>query len=446
MQPDEGKTTITQDAPLRAAPGRQAAWLVWVYPNPDSPPLRLDTDGESVLGRDGDCQVVLTGKEISRRHAAIRLGPKLEPEIHDLDSRNGIRVNGVSTKAAPLSPGDILRIGGWIGVVTSHTGSFGELAPGLWGGGTLAESLAPLRMAAHSDLPIILEGETGTGKEMVARAIHAWSGRPGPFLGVNCAALPEALAEGEFFGYRKGAFTGADRSSDGLFRGAQGGTLLLDEASDLPLPLQAKLLRVLQEREVRPLGETRSVPVDVRILVASQNPLLEAVKDGRFRADLLARLNGMTLRLPPLRQRREDVPGLFSRLMLTANGGTMPAIEVDLVERLCSHDWPFNVRELSQLVRQLVVLHAGATFLQANHLPDCIGVREMVATTPVAGPATPLVSGTPITVPMLLGALRASGGNVTRAAVLLGITRQRAYRLMENNGVDLDAIRGDGAE
>ena len=446
MQQDEGKTTITQEAPLRAEQGRKIAWLIWVYPNPDILPLRLDTDGESVLGRDGDCQVVLTGKEISRRHAAIRFGQKATPEIRDLDSRNGIRVNGVSTKSAPLHPGDVLRIGGWIGVVANHAGTFAELAPGLWGGGTLAESLAPLRMAAHSDLPIVLEGETGTGKEMVARAIHAWSGRPGPFLGVNCAALPEALAEGEFFGYRKGAFTGADRSSDGLFRGADGGTLLLDEASDLPLPLQAKLLRVLQEREVRPLGETRSVPVDVRILVASQNPLLEAVKEGRFRADLLARLNGMTLRLPPLRQRREDVPGLFSRLLLAANGGKMPAIEADLVERLCSHDWPFNVRELSQLVRQLVVLHAGDPSLHARHLPDCIGVRDAVAAVPVAAPATPPGPGAPITLPMLLGALRAAGGNVTRASVLLGITRQRAYRLMENNGVNLDALRGDGDE
>jgi len=439
MQHDEGKTTITQDAPLRAEAEPIATWLIWVYPNPAVPPLRVDTIGQWVLGRDGGCEVPLTGNEISRRHAAIRRTATSLPEIRDLDSRNGIRVNGVSTACAPLRPGDVLRIGGWIGVVGTKAEAFGELAPGLWGGGTLSAAIAPLRMAAHSDLPIVLEGETGTGKEMVARAIHGWSGRTGPFLGVNCAALPESLAEGEFFGYRKGAFTGADRPSDGLFRGAQGGTLLLDEASDLPLPLQAKLLRVLQEREVRPLGETRSVPVDVRIVVATQRPLIEAVKEGRFRADLLARLNGLTLRLPPLRHRRDDVPGLFSRLLGLANGGKVPGIEADLIERLCCHDWPFNVRELSQLVRQLVVLHAGEATLHARHLPECIGAREPVASIP-----TPPVPGAAITAPMLLGALRAAGGNVTRASVLLGITRQRAYRLMETNGVDLDALRGEG--
>jgi transcriptional regulator of acetoin/glycerol metabolism len=439
MQQDDGKTTITQDAPLRVEAIPVATWLLWVYPDPSVPPLRLDPDGEWPLGRDEGCAVVLTGKEISRRHAVIRRIGTSPPELRDLDSRNGIRVNGVPTTSAPLRPGEVVRIGGWIGVIGTQSERFGELAPGLWGGGTLAAALAPLRLAAHSDLPIVLEGETGTGKEMVARAIHGWSGRTGPFLGVNCAALPEALAEGEFFGYRKGAFTGAERASDGLFRGAQGGTLLLDEASDLPMPLQAKLLRVLQEREVRPLGETRSVPVDVRVLVASQHPLIEAVKEGRFRADLLARLNGLTLRLPPLRQRREEVPGLFSRLLGLANGGRVPGLEADLVERLCCHDWPFNVRELSQLVRQLVVLHAGEATLHARHLPEAIGARAPAAAVP-----PPTAPGGTVTVPMLLGALRAAGGNVTRAAVLLGITRQRAYRLMESNGVDLDAVRGGG--
>jgi tRNA A-37 threonylcarbamoyl transferase component Bud32 len=176
-------------------------------------------------------------------------------------------------------------------------------------------------------------------------------------VAVNCAALPEGLAEGELFGYRRGAFTGADRASPGFFRSAEGGTLLLDEVSDLPLPLQAKLLRVLQEGEVQPLGETRPVPVDVRIVVASQQSLMDAVRDGRFRADLLARLDGVTVRLPPLRTRKEDVPPhLFSHLLRELTQGRAPAIEGDVVERLCLHDWPFNVRELVQLVRQFLVL------------------------------------------------------------------------------------------
>ena len=192
--------------------------------------------------------------------------------------------------------------------------------------------------------------------------------------GGELAALPEGLAEGELFGYRRGAFTGADRASPGFFRSAEGGTLLLDEVSDLPLPLQAKLLRVLQEGEVQPLGETRPVAVDVRIVVASQQPLMDAVREGRFRGDLLARLDGLTVRLPPLRQRKEDVPLLFSQLLREHTGGRAPAVEGDVVERLCVHDWPFNVRELVQLARQLLVLHANETLLRAADLPARIGV------------------------------------------------------------------------
>ena len=188
-----------------------------------------------------------------------------------------------------------------MGIVTASPAPFEEIGPGLWGGGALQAALAPLRQAAASDLPIVLEGETGCGKEVVTRTLHRWSGRSGPLVAVNCAALPEGLAEGELFGYRRGAFTGAERASVGYFRGADAGTLLLDEVSDLPLVLQAKLLRVLEERAVQPLGETRPVPIDVRVVVAGQQPLMEVMRAGRFRADLLARLDGLTVRLPPLR-------------------------------------------------------------------------------------------------------------------------------------------------
>src|SRR5262249_14740392 len=153
-----------------------------------------------------------------------------------------------------------------------------EVAPGLWGGAALEAAMEPLRRAAASDLPVVLEGETGTGKEVVARTLHGWSGRPGQMLAVNCAALPEGLAEAELFGYRRGAFTGADRASPGFFRSAESGTLLLDEVSDLPLPIQAKLLRVLEQREVQPLGEVRPLPVDVRLVVAGQQSLAKAVQ------------------------------------------------------------------------------------------------------------------------------------------------------------------------
>ena len=451
MRQDAGTTTITETSSPRHGEGTKTLALVWLFPRADFPavPLQSQDEGEWLIGRDPASAIRIEGNDVSRRHAAIRrASAESALRIADLGSRNGIRVNGHAVALADLECGDVVRVGGWVGVLSASPGEFGELAPGLLGGAVLQAAVAPLRQVAPSNLTIVLEGETGTGKEIVTHSVHAWSGRPGPLVAVNCAALPEGLAEGELFGYRRGAFTGADRASPGFFRSAQGGTLLLDEIADLPLPLQAKLLRVLQEGEVQPLGETRPVPVDVRIVVASQQSLMDAVREGRFRADLLARLDGITVRLPPLRQRKEDVPHLFSHMLREWTKGRAPAVECDLVERLCVHDWPFNVRELVQLVRQLLVLHPGESLLRAEHLPARIGLpaAEPMAAAPAGkGSARAEVArtaGEVVELPALLSALRASGGNVARAAAMLGITRQRAYRLMESHAVDLGAIRG----
>jgi DNA-binding NtrC family response regulator len=371
-------------------------------------------------------------------------------EVVDLGSRNGVQINGRRVSAATLRKGDVVRLGGWLGVVTDAPGAWKEIAPGLFGGAALQSVLAPLQRAAASDLPIILEGETGTGKEVVTRGVHAWSGRSGPLVAVNCAALPEALAEGELFGYRRGAFTGADKPSPGFFRSAEGGTLLLDEVTDLPLPLQAKLLRVLEEHEVQPLGEPRPIPIDVRVVVAGQQSLMEAARQGRFRPDLLARLDGVTVHLPPLRSRREDVPPLFSHFLGELAQGCAPAVDIDFVERLCLHDWPFNVRELLLLARRLMVLHGGESSWRASYLPERIGdpsaprAVDAAVARPLPGPPVSAVKAgpmEPVELPALVAALRASGGNVARAAAMLGITRQRAYRLMEGKAVDLEALR-----
>jgi len=229
---------------------------------------------------------------------------------------------------------------------------------------------------------------------------------------------------------------------------------LLDEVSDLPLGLQAKLLRVLEEREVQPLGEVHPVPIDVRVVVAGQQPLIEAVRAGRFRADLLARLDGLTVRLPPLRRRREDVLPLFSRLLEEIGQGRVPAMESDFAERLCMHDWPFNVRELVLLAKRLLTLHGSDVTLRAQHLPERIAgnsgsTGSSSASSPPevaarsSGAERPAQGGSsePVELPALVVALRASGGNVARAAAMLGISRQRAYRLMEGQAVDLEAFR-----
>jgi transcriptional regulator with PAS, ATPase and Fis domain len=274
----------------------------------------------------------------------------------------------------------------------------------------------------------------------VARALHAWSKRSGPFVAVNCAALPESLAEAELFGYRRGAFTGAERASPGLIRSAQGGTLLLDEASDLPLAIQAKLLRVLEQREVQPLGETEPVAIDVRIIVASQEPLANAVKKRRFRQDLWARLDGVTVQLPPLRKRRGDVLALFSRAYSELDAGRTPPLEADFVEQLCLYDWPFNVREVVLLAKRLYAVSERNASLRTRDLPARMKTAlNLGATSP--GPVEP------VDLPALVVALRASQGNVAQAAAVLGISRQRAYRLMQGQTVNLDALRtGDEDE
>jgi DNA-binding NtrC family response regulator len=410
-------------------------------------PLIFDWDDAEprVLGRDADAAVRLDGTDVSRRHASLQREAGGGLAIIDLESRNGTRVNGRPIRIARLAPSDVIRLGSWVGVVSVNAEPLGEIAPGVLGGGVLRKALAELEHAARSDLPIVLEGETGTGKEVVARAAHGWSQRSGPFLAVNCAALPEGLAEAELFGYRRGAFTGADRPSPGFFRSADQGTLLLDEIFDLPLAVQAKLLRVLEQREVQPLGEARPVPVNVRVLVAGQQSLLDAVRERRFRADLLARLDGLTVRLPPLRERREDVPALFQRLWRDV-AGAETKLESDFVERLCIHDWPLNVRELVLLARRLQVFCAKEASLRARHLPERIG--ELAGDAPPVAPASepirPASAAAPaerVELPELLSALRTCKGNVARASALLGITRQRAYRLIEEGDVDLEELR-----
>jgi len=445
-----GETTLPADGSTFGREMSDPLLLVWLFPRTDGPVLDLRASvggSEAVIGRDDTCAVALPGHDVSRRHASVRSGSV--PLITDLSSRNGTFVNGRRIKASPLGLNDVVRVGGWVGVVTRAAGPLGSLAPDVYGGPLLREALAAAERASKSDLPIIIEGETGTGKEVVARAIHTWSSRSGAFIAVNCGALPEALAEGELFGYRRGAFTGAERNNPGHFRSAHGGTLLLDELGDLPPSVQTKLLRVLEQREVQPLGESAPVAIDVRVVAAVQEPLERAVQEGRFRGDLYARLDGVTIRLPPLRQRRAEIPYLFSRLLVEQTGGHPPQIDARLVETLCLYDWPFNVRELKLLVKKLLVLHGGEAALKHSHLPERL--RQNLAPAPTADEPVAVAAaqapGTPIDIDALVRALRSTGGNVARAAAALGISRQRAYRLMqEHPDVQLDALRDPGGD
>ena len=221
-----------------------------------------------------------------------------------------------------------------------------------------------VQRVARSMAPVLVLGESGTGKELVAKALHACSHRAdGPFVAVNCGAIPETLIEAEFFGVRKGAYTGATADRPGYFQAASGGTLFLDEIGDLPLPLQAKLLRTIQERQVRALGSTQEEPIDVRIISATHHDLAKAVHEGRFRQDLFYRLNVIELRLPPLRERREDLPelaqGLLQRLAPRNGEPEAPRLSVDALERLQQYAFPGNVRELENILERAMALYPG---------------------------------------------------------------------------------------
>jgi DNA-binding NtrC family response regulator len=290
------------------------------------------------------------------------------------------------------------------------------------------------------DLAVVLQGETGTGKEGLARAVHQWSGRRGPFVAINCATLPAHLAEAELFGHRRGAFTGADRASPCLFRAAHGGTLFLDEVLELPADVQPKLLRVLQQREVQPLGETTPVVVDVRLVAAAQEPLSNAVTAGRFRADLRARLDGLTIVLPTLRERRDDIAPLFQQFLREHAGGRPPELDAKFVEALCLHDWPLNVRELQTLARKLLVLHGHEAILRRAHLPEGFGAAARQSHQDGAAAPSDQAGGgegqarrsvdDAREFAALVEALRANGLSITKAARAIGVSRGRAYRLL----------------
>src|SRR5262249_14639280 len=236
----------------------------------------------------------------------------------------------------------------------------------------IAEVVARAKAVATARVPVLLRGESGTGKEVLARAIHRFSSRPGAFVAVNCGAIPSELVESELFGHRKGAFSGAHQDKTGLVRTSDGGTLLLAEIGDLALPAQAALLRVLQEAEVLPVGAARPVAVDLRVITATHRDLDALVRQGGFRHDLLARIDGVTIDVPPLRDRLEDVPLLIAALLIQlAPGRADVTVQPDAAQALLEHDWPLNVRELEQALAGALALSAGGPIERA-HLPRAL--------------------------------------------------------------------------
>jgi len=287
---------------------------------------------------------------------------------------------------------------------------------------------------ADEDFPVLLEGETGTGKELVARAIHALSSRAKqPFIAVNCGAIPESLMESEFFGHKRGAFTGAIADYEGLFRAADGGTLFLDEISEMPSHIQVKLLRVLENNEVRGIGETRARKVDVRVIAATNRKVNEALRDGVLRLDLYYRISYVHIVLPPLRERKKDIPLLVEHFILKFNKiyrKKIKGITNKALEALQYYYWPGNVRELENVIGRAFALGKG-DIITVDDLPmDIWDGKEAVN-------PEGIISVEEAEKNLIKKALSETGGNKTRAARLLGIGRKTLYMKIKKYGIKI---------
>jgi len=321
------------------------------------------TTSELAIGTAAGNQLVLVDPTVSRHHCAIRVTPR-GCQLRDLSSTNGTWLAGHLVEGAYLKPGSTFRAGSTslrfellddeVREPLSEDDRFGDA---LGQSPVMRRIFAALAKIAAADSTVLLEGETGTGKGLLADLIHRQSPRAGgPFVVVDCASIPATLIESELFGHEKGAFTGAHAARAGSFEAAAGGTIFLDEIGELPLELQARLLRALEERVIKRVGSTREVRLDVRVVAATNRDLREAVNRGKFRADLFYRLDVVRLRLPPLRDRREDIPLLVAHYYRIFTGDDQAVPPDALVEALSEHAWPGNVRELRSAVERAVLL------------------------------------------------------------------------------------------
>ncbi|MFO0549840.1 MAG: sigma 54-interacting transcriptional regulator [Polyangiaceae bacterium] len=440
---------------------------------------RLDDVTEIEIGRgpsrvfekDGARAILrLPDKLASSRHARVVRDGRCWV-LEDLGSRNGTRVGGARVDSVELHDGALFEIGGtflsFYQALPLHPGAprVLEVRPdeGPPGTQTLLPSLGlaldDLARVARSPLSVLVFGESGTGKELVARALHTLSDRRGAFIAINCGALPPNLVEATLFGHARGAFSGAVRDEPGLVRASDKGTLFLDEIAELPAASQATLLRVLQEREVLPVGATRPVSVDLRVVAATHQPVDRAAHEV-FRSDLYARLAGFVLRLPALRARREDLGiliGAVLRQIAPDRAGSL-ALTAPAFRALASHPWGLNIRELHQALSVALVLMPG-TLVDLCHLPE--NLRSSAP--PAVDVPTPNVA-LPTPVPAsfiknswgsparrndandalrqdLLAHLRAQGGNISEVARLMGRTRMQIHRWMKRFGIDPTTFR-----
>jgi len=401
----------------------------------------LPSPGSAVIGRGTGVDITVEERSISRRHAALHVATGLE--VEDLGSSNGTRVRGrtlESGERVSVSWGEPIELGGTV-VIVRPPGAVpraASAAPSL-GSSAMRETERLIELVAPTDISVLLLGETGAGKGHLASILHARSKRSsGPWLHLNCAALPENLLESELFGYERGAFTGAAQAKPGLLESASGGTVFLDEIGDLPPAIQAKLLIALERREVTRLGALKPRPFDVRFISATNRELEGSQKDG-FRSDLFFRLAGLTISIPPLRERPEELPLLIVQFLKASAeklDRPIPTLTHDAMAALEAYDFPGNVRELAAILERALLFSKDAIKEEHLGLKKTAAVsanREATPSSAGAPAPPPSASSVPRTLAEDIGdierrriieALDSCAGNQSRAAEMLGISRR----------------------
>jgi two-component system, NtrC family, response regulator AtoC len=448
---------LADSEPIATAPARPGELLaprrrLLVWGAGSTTVLELPERGAVVLGRAQECELRVEHPSVSRRHCRFQLD-EAGITVEDLGGTNPTLVNGRPIERgvrAALSPGQLVRVGE---VVLVLSGGPDEAGPERGDGARGEEGERPSRPApvllpeglvavdpitrrllelvariGPGEVPVLLHGETGVGKELFAEAIHRASRRAaGPLVKVNCAALSPSLLEAELFGHEKGAFTGAERARAGLFEAAAGGTIFLDEVGDLPAAAQAALLRVLEAREVLPVGGRKPRPVDVRVVSATHKDLRAEAERGGFRRDLYFRLDGFSLTLPPLRARPADLSPLVLRFAAAARPGGGAAVVSDAaMAAMAAYAWPGNARELRHAVAAAALL-AGDAPIEVEHLPAAVQAAASgeARASPIAGIRDELAE---VERQRIIAALEAAGGNQTKAAAILGMPRRTFLR------------------
>jgi DNA-binding NtrC family response regulator len=469
-QKEQGWTTASIeavprfDASLDPTPG-----LVLVYSrlHEQLPSALPFASTPTTIGREADNSLSIPEAAVSRFHARVEQRGE-QWWVSDNGSTNGTLVNGTRVETAMLEDHDVVRVGDTIfrfaaagiysysayridGSVVEQARPFKHGVRGslLIGGFQMDVVLDRIAKVAATELSVVVTGESGTGKELVAREVHRLSGRTGPFQAINCAALPANLIESELFGYRKGAFTGAHQDKTGLVRAAHGGTLFLDEIGDMPLEAQAKLLRVLQEKEVLPIGATTAEPADVRVVCATHRDLDQQVVQNRFRGDLIARLREVRIELPPLRERLEDAYGLVRHFLRRAGRGDT-RVTFAYMLGIAHYDWPYNVRELESAVKLSMALEGGCE-LDLAHLPDTVqraleghGTRpkpDEAASAPAVAAHYAGRGGAPDE-RTLRDMLARHRGNIAAVGRELGKERMQVHRWLKRYAIDVNDYRG----